>query len=150
MNLQAVSGAGQVVAGTLFQPLVFRVTDSSKPPNNVVGASVVFQSAVTRPLENDSAGNSTTQGTGMPVILSMNQSRVLSDVNGMASFTPSVGPFSPPLEIEVQTSAGATLLLDEMESFPGIGGDSPPIDLVGSEDLAPPRGSPLRPHGDVQ
>ena len=46
MNLQAVSGAGQVVTGTAFQPLTVRVTDSSTPPNPVLGASVVFQSTV--------------------------------------------------------------------------------------------------------
>ncbi len=53
MNLQAVAGAGQVVTGAAFQPLTVRVTDSSTPPNPVLGASVLFQSTVLRPAGND-------------------------------------------------------------------------------------------------
>ncbi len=109
VNLQAVSGAGQVVAGAAFQPLTVRVTDSSTPPNPVLGASVLFQSTVLRPTGNDlvvTPGDPTVTQPGMPVILSASQSTVQSDVNGLASFTPSVGSFTGPLEIEIQVSAG--------------------------------------------
>jgi hypothetical protein len=121
LNLQAVSGAGQVVAGSGFQPLTVRVTDSSTPPNPILGASVVFQSTVLRPSANDFGlvtGTSSTQ-TEMPVILSSTQTSVQSNSNGLASIAPSVGSFTGTLEVEIQISAGAaTTLQDVMESFP--------------------------------
>jgi hypothetical protein len=133
MNLQAVAGAGQVITGPAFQPLTVRVTDSSTPPNPVVGASVLFQSTVLRPMGNDltlTPGDPTVTQTGMPVILSASQSTAQSDGNGLASFVPSVGSFTGPLEIEIQVSAGTTAALqDVMETFPagGSGNPSPPI-----------------------
>jgi len=129
MNLQAVAGAGQVVSGTAFQPLTVRVTDSSTPPNPVLGASVLFQYAVLRPVGNDltlASGDPSVSPTGMTVILSTNQSSVQSDANGLASFVPSVGSFTGTLEIEVQVLAGTTAVLqDVMETFPsGTGGNT--------------------------
>ena len=119
LNLQAVAGAGQVITGTVFQPLTVRVTDSSTPPNPVLGASVLFQSTVMRPAGSgltSAPGDPTTTQTGMPVILSASQSTVLSDVNGLASLIPSGGSFAAPLEIQIQVSAGTTALLqDELE-----------------------------------
>jgi hypothetical protein len=122
MNLQAVAGADQVVTGQAFQPLIVRVTDSSTTPNPVLGATVTFQSAVLRPAGDNPTlipGNPTVPQTGMPVILSASQSNVQSDANGLASFVPSVGSFTGPLEVEIEVSAGTTaVLLDEMETFP--------------------------------
>jgi hypothetical protein len=122
LNLQPVGGAAQIVTGQGFQPLTVRVTDSSTPPNPVLGASVLFQSIVLRPPGNDLTlvtGDTTSTQTGMPVILSASQSSVTSDANGLASFVPSVGPFSGLLEVEIQISAGASAALAEvMESFP--------------------------------
>ena len=119
LNLQAVAGAGQMVTGTAFQPLMVRVTDSSTPPNPVLGASVLFQSTVLRPEGNDltlAPGDPTVTQPGMPVILSASQSTVRSDANGLASLVPSVGSFTGPLEIEIQVSTGTTAVLqDEME-----------------------------------
>jgi hypothetical protein len=119
LNLQAVAGADQVVTGTAFQPLTVRVTDDSTPPNSVLGANVLFQSTVMRPVGNGSApgpGNPTVTETGMPVILSASQSTVQSDVSGMASLVPSAGSFTAPLEIQIQISAGTTAALsDEMQ-----------------------------------
>jgi hypothetical protein len=130
LNLQAVAGAGQVVAGPAFQPLTVRVTDSSTPPNPVLGANVLFQSTVLRPLGNEltlAPGDPTVTQTGMPVILSASQITVQSDVNGLASFAPSVGSFTGPLEIEIQVSAGTTATLqDVMETFPESGGNTSP------------------------
>ncbi len=54
LNLQAVAGESQVVSGTVFQPLEIRVIDSSTPPNPILGANVLFQSTVSRPLGDDS------------------------------------------------------------------------------------------------
>ena len=126
LNLQAVAGAGQVVAGTVFQPLTVRVTDSSTPPNPILGASVVFQSTVMRPVGNGvplPAGDPGGMQTGMPVILSASQITVQSDVNGLASIAPSVGSFNGTLEIQIQVSAGTTAALqDELESVPAASG----------------------------
>ncbi len=122
LNLQAVSGAGQVVSGSGFQPLTVRVTDSSTPPNPVLAASVLFQSTVLRPAGNNLAlatGGSAPAQTGMPLILSTTQSTVQSNSNGLASFTPSVGSFTGTLECEIQVSAGAAASLQVvMESVP--------------------------------
>ncbi|MFZ0773215.1 MAG: IPT/TIG domain-containing protein [Candidatus Sulfotelmatobacter sp.] len=122
LNLQAVAGAGQVATGSAFQPLTVRVTDSSTPPNPVLGASVLFQSTVLRPAGKDLTlvtGDPAVTQTGMLVILSASQSSVTSDANGLASFMPSVGSFTGPLEVEIQVSAGTSAALqDVMESFP--------------------------------
>jgi hypothetical protein len=145
VNLQAVAGAGQVVTGASFQPLIVRVTDSSTPPNPVLGASVLFQSTVLRPMSNDltlTPGDSTATQTAMPVILSTTPTPVQSDVNGLARFVPSVGSFTGPLEIEIQVSAGATAALqDVMETFPAgsSGNTSSPIGSLWYESVPPLR-----------
>ena len=148
LNLQAVAGAGQVVAGAAFQPLMVRVTDFSAPPNAILGASVLFQSTVLRPAGNDltlAPGSSVTQ-TGMPVILSASQSTAQSDINGVASFVPSVGSFTGSLEIQIQVSAGTTAALqDVMETFPAgsSGNTSPPSSSLWHGSV-PARGEPQR------
>jgi hypothetical protein len=115
-NLQLVAGGGQVSTGQAFQPVVVRVTDSASPPDPVIAASVLFQTTVLRPGGDPPAG-----GTGetnpsnpvMPVILSVSQANVSSDLNGLASIVPSGGGFSPPVEVDVAVSAGTSALLDE-------------------------------------
>jgi hypothetical protein len=108
-NLQQVSGAGQVTTGQAFQPIVVRVTDSSPSPNPVIAAPVVFQTTVLRPGGNGS----------MPVILQVTQNSVASNSNGLASIVPSAGTFSPPLEVGVQVSAGASAsITDPLEVLP--------------------------------
>jgi hypothetical protein len=122
LNLQAVSGAGQMVEGPGFQPLTVRVTDSSSPPNPVEAASVLFQSTVLRPSGNNltlSTGDPSNTENEMPNILSSSQISVQSSSNGLASMTPSVGVFTGTLEVEVQISAGTVATLtDVLESFP--------------------------------
>jgi hypothetical protein len=55
----------------------------------------------------------------MPVILSESQTNVLSDANGSASFSPTVGLFTGTLEVEIQISAGVGALLQSvLETFP--------------------------------
>ena len=122
LNLQAVAGAGQVVTGPAFEPLIVRVIDSSTPPNLILGASVLFQSTVLRPAGSDLTlppGDPTAVQTGMPVILSAGQSSVTSDANGLANFVPSVGSFTGVLEVEIQISTGTCAAIEDvMESFP--------------------------------
>lgn len=120
MNLVAVSGAGQVVNGSSFLPLAVRVTDSSTPPNPVMGASVSFQSTLTRPsgsslVFTDPSNNQ----NGMTVILGTSQASVQSDITGLAASIPSTGGFTGPLQIQMQISAGSTAVLQDMlASFP--------------------------------
>ncbi|MGC2258889.1 MAG: IPT/TIG domain-containing protein [Candidatus Sulfotelmatobacter sp.] len=122
LNLQAVAGAAQAITAAPFQPLTVRVTDSSTPPNPVLGADVLFQSAILRPPANDltvTSGDTTVKPTGMPVILAASLSSTTSDANGLANFLPSTGSFSGILEVEIQVSAGTSAgLQDVMESFP--------------------------------
>jgi hypothetical protein len=151
-NLQAVSGAGQVVTGAAFQPLTVRVTDSSTPPNPVLGASVLFQSTMLRPAGSNLTlppGGPIVNPTGTPDILSISQSSAQSDINGLASMMPSMGSYTGPLEIEIQVSAGSTATLqDEMEAFPsGSLGSPPPLASTPLPRDVPARSGPAR---DVQ
>jgi hypothetical protein len=102
------------------------VTDSSTPPNPILGASVQFQATVLRLAGGDLAlapGDPTNTQTGMPVILSASQSSVTSDANGLASFVPTVGSFTGLLEVEIQVSAGISATLEDVEeSFPASTG----------------------------
>ena len=116
LNLQPVAGGGQVSAGQPFQPVVVRVTDSSSPPNPVLAANVTFVTTVVRP------GDEETNPTNpvLPVILSVGQTVVPSDISGLASIVPSGGGFSPPLEVDVGSTAGANAALDDpLELLPG-------------------------------
>jgi hypothetical protein len=121
-HLQPVAGAGQISTDQLFQPVVVRVTDSASPPDPVLGASVAFQTTVLRPGGNTSGGgNGETNPTNpaMPVILQVSQSTLATDVNGLASLTPSSGGFSPPLEVDVTAASGTGAVLDyQLEELP--------------------------------
>ncbi|SPF31603.1 putative lipoprotein [Candidatus Sulfotelmatobacter kueseliae] len=115
-QLEPVAGAGQVSTGQAFQPVVVRVTDSSSPPNPVLAAPVLFQTTVLRPGGSPPAGgNGETNpiNPAMPVILSVTQTNATTDINGLASVTPSSGSFSPPLEVNVAVTAGTTAQLDD-------------------------------------
>jgi hypothetical protein len=143
LNLQAVAGESQVVSGTVFQPLEIRVIDSSTPPNPILGANVLFQSTVSRPLGDDSILLQSDPGaaqTGMNVVLSVTQITLQSDVNGLASFSPSTGSYSGPLEVVVQISAGTVAALQEvMEAYPGSSGmnSSPAVTGTGKRFVSP-------------
>lgn len=123
-NLQTVAGAGQIVAtGTALQPMVVRVVDSSSPPNNVLGASVLFQSTIMRPTGDNPAGGSgetNTGNPGMPVILSQAQATSVTDANGLARFQPSTGSLTGALQVDITVSAGTTATLNYvLEVLPG-------------------------------
>jgi hypothetical protein len=143
LNLQAVAGTGQVITGATFQPWTVRVTDSSTPPNPVLGASVLFQSTVMRPV-NDFTPAGDPDGT--PVILGANESSVQSDANGLASLVPSAGAFTGTVEIEIQASAGTTAVLqNELETVPSASsGNTSPSGLWHGSVPAPSR-APLFP-----
>ena len=131
-NLQPVSGEGQVTTlGQSFQPLVVRAVDNSSPPNPIVGASVTFQTTVMRPT-GDSPGGSGESGSGnpeLPLILSVSQSSVLTDVNGLASLVPATGPFTGPLEVDVAVATGLNAALEcVLEAWPAAQVGSAPIE----------------------
>jgi len=110
-QLQLVAGAGQVSTGQAFQPVIVRVTDSASPPNPVLAAPVLFQTTVMRPggaPPGNGNGETNPTNPAMPVILSVSQSSVTTDINGLASIVPASGSFSPPLEVDVAATAGTT------------------------------------------
>lgn len=114
-NLQPISGGGQVSTGQPFQPIAVRVTDSSSPPNSVLGAPVAFLTTILRPGGTDPVigGGETNSGNpAMPVILNVSETSAVSDINGLASITASGAGFSPPVEVDVAVSAGVSALLD--------------------------------------
>jgi hypothetical protein len=128
-NLQAVSGAGQIVAGTTFQPLVVRVTDFATPPDPILGATVLFQSTVMRPAGNNpiltTQGDPTNTQNDMPILLGISQTSVQSGAGALASIVPSVDPFTGILEVAIQVSAGTSAALqDVMESLPQSDGNT--------------------------
>lgn len=122
-NLQPVAGGGQVSTGQPFQPVVVRVTDSSSPPNAVIGAPVSFQTTILRPGGMSPGGGSGETNSGnpaMPVILQVTQTNATSDGNGLASIVPSGAGFSPPVEVDVMITAGTGSWLDEPQQvLPG-------------------------------
>jgi hypothetical protein len=128
-NLQPVSGSGQISTGQAFQPVIVRVTDSSSPPNAVLGASVSFLTTVLRPGGTSSSGGGGETNPGnpaMPVILKVSQSSAITDTNGLASMVPSGSGFRAPLEVDVGVTAGASGWLDyPLEVFPApVSGNS--------------------------
>ncbi len=121
LNLEPVAGAGQISDDQGFQPLVVRVVDSASPPHPVLAAPVVFLTTVLRPggaPTGASGGETNPINPAMPVVLSVSQSSVTSDINGLASITPSSGGFSPPLEVDVDVTAGAASLNDPLQLLP--------------------------------
>jgi hypothetical protein len=123
LSLWPVAGAAQaIVLGQTFQPVIVRVTDSASPPDSVLGAVVTFQTTVMRLAGSTSAAGSGGDNGGapaVPVILSVTQTSVQSDANGMARLTPSTGGFSGPLEIQVSATAGTSAALQNvLQAFP--------------------------------
>ena len=88
LQVQAVAGTLQIVpAGQSFQPVMVRVTDSSSPPNPVLGSSVLFLSYVGRLPQNQPivwAGESSISQPITPIVVGKSQSTVQSHINGLA------------------------------------------------------------------
>jgi hypothetical protein len=101
--------------------------DAASPPHSVTGAAVAFQTTVLRPqgtTTTNGVGETNPTNSGMPVILSVSASTVASDVNGLATITPSSAGFSPPLDVDVAISAGANAALnDALQLFPSTTSD---------------------------
>jgi hypothetical protein len=124
-NLQSVAGESQIIPqGQSFQPIIVRVTDSSSPPNPVLGATVTFENIVERPASDSPAGTTdeTNQGNPvMPNILSVSKSRAKSDINGLASIIASTGSFNGTLAVDVLVTAGASAMLKyTLEVLPAV------------------------------
>ncbi len=135
LQLLPVAGGGQVSSGAAFQPVIVRVTDSSSPPNPVLGAAVTFLTTVLRPggtAPGDGGGETKSGNPAMPVVLKVTQSSAASDVNGLANIVPSSSGFSGPLEVDVAVTAGINASLDYplqivVPSVATSGSMSPPI-----------------------
>ena len=113
--LQQVSGAGQISTGQPFQPVVVRVTNSASSANPVLAAPVTFLTTVLRPggvAPGTGSGETNPGNPAMPVILQVTQSNATTDVNGLASVSPSSSGFSAPVEVDVAVSAGVGAFLD--------------------------------------
>jgi hypothetical protein len=127
-KLEAVSGTSQAVPyGQSFQPLVMRVTDGSAADNPVMGANVTFVTTLERnpqgpgegpgnPPQEDSKGRAQ---DSMPVILGTSQAQVVTDQNGQAAITPSVGSLGA-CDVFVSVSAGGANAQFELESVDPI------------------------------
>ena len=121
LRLQAVAGDLQfITVGPAFQPVTVQVTDTSAPPDPVLGVSVMFQSLLGRtnndvPLE--SGGDTKITRNQMPIILGTSQASVTSDVNGFASMQPSTGGFPGALAILGTVTAGSGNLPFQLQSL---------------------------------
>ena len=121
IRLQAVAGDLQLLTlGTAFQPVTVRVTDTSAPPDPVVGAGVLFQSLLGR-TNNDApivlGGDTSFTRDSMQIILGTSQVSVPSDANGLASMQPSTGGFQGALAILGMATAGPANLPFELQSL---------------------------------
>lgn len=121
LRLQSVAGHPQVVTvGQPFQLVVVRVTDTSVPPNPVLGANVLFQSLLGR-TNNDApivvGGDTEFTRDSMQIVLGTTQVVVPSDANGLASTQPSTGGFQGALAILGMATAGPASLPFELQSL---------------------------------
>jgi hypothetical protein len=121
LRLQTVAGDLQLITvGPAFQPVTIRVTDTSTPPDSVLGVSVLFQSLLGRTTNNApivSGGDTTITRDPMPIILGMSQAFVTSDANGLASIQPSTGGFLGALAILGTVTAGPGSLPFQLQSL---------------------------------
>ncbi len=121
LRLQAVAGDLQLITvGPPFQPITVQITDSSVPPNPVLGASVLFQSLLGRtnnaaPIVSGGDTNITTNP--LPILLGTSQTSVVSDLNGMASMQPSTGSFQGALAILGTVTAGSGTMPFQLQSL---------------------------------
>jgi len=121
LRLQAVAGDLQLITvGPPFQPVIVQITDSSVPPNPVLGASVLFQSLLGRtnngvPIV--SGGDTNITNNPLPILLGTSQTSVVSDLNGMASMQPSTGSFQGALAILGTVTSGNGTMPFQLQSL---------------------------------
>ncbi len=121
LRLQAVAGDLQLITvGSAFQPITVQVTDTSTPPDPVLGASVVFQSLLGR-TNNDtpivSGGDTTITRNPMPIILGTSQAALVSNANGLATMQPSTEGFQGAIAILGTVTAGPASLPFQLQSL---------------------------------
>jgi hypothetical protein len=121
LRLQAVAGDLQLITvGPPFQPITVRVTDTSVPPDPVLGVSVLLQSLIGRTNNNApivTGGDTIITRDKMPIILGMSQASVVSDANGLATMQPSTGGFTGALAILGAVTAGSGSLPFQLQSL---------------------------------
>ena len=121
IRLQAVAGDLQLMTlGTAFQPVTVRVTDTSTPPDPVLGVGVLFQSLLGRTNNNAPivlGGDTKFTRNSMQIILGTTQVSATSDANGLASVQPSTGGFQGALAILGIAAAGSGSLPFELQSL---------------------------------
>lgn len=114
LQLQAVAGTLQILApATAFQPIIIRVTDSSVPPNPVLGAGVLFVSYVGRLGQSQTiiwAGEAGISQPSMPVIIAKSQTTVQSDINGLATVPISTQGVSGSVAVVGTATAGNSIV----------------------------------------
>jgi hypothetical protein len=121
LQLQAVAGDVQLITvGPAFQPVTVRVTDTSVPPNPVLGVGVLFQSLLGR-TNNDApivaGGDTIITRNPMPIILGTAQASISTDANGLASMQPSTGGFQGALAILGTVMAGPGSMPFQLQSL---------------------------------
>jgi hypothetical protein len=121
LRLQPIAGNPQVIlVGETLQPVVVQVTDTSSPPNPVLGASVLFQALIGRASHGAtivSGGDTEFTRNSMPIILGTWQVSVPTNANGLASVQPSTGGFQGALAFLGTVTAGAGNLPFELQSL---------------------------------
>lgn len=124
MQIQPVSGVLQVApAGQRFQPVIVRVTDMSSPPNPVTGAAIAFLYVVERSGDNSgsqSGGDTNIGPPPDPIILYSSQGAAVSDVNGLAGFTPGTGGFTGALAVVGSAATGNANIAFDLQWLPPI------------------------------
>lgn len=124
LQLQPVAGSPQLLpAQQAFQPVVVRVTDSSAPPNPVLGASVVFQYTGERAGGDStiiSAGDTNIYNDPNPLILFSGQSVAQSDVNGLANWLPSTAGYDGDVAILGTATAGTQQVQFALQALPPL------------------------------
>ena len=120
-QVQAVAGTLQIVpAGQSFQPVIVRVSDSSSPPNPVLGSSVLFLSYVGRLPQNQPivwAGEASISQPVTPVIVSKSRTTVQSDINGLASIPLSTLGISGNVAVVGSATAGTSTVQYEAQQL---------------------------------
>jgi hypothetical protein len=121
LRLEAISGGTQAsTVGQNFQPVIVRATDSSIPPNPVLGALVSFQEVVFRLAPTPpviSIGGIVINPNPAPVIIASSHGSLLSDRSGLVNIQPSTGGAQGAVEIQGSASAGAGSVPFQLQSF---------------------------------
>jgi hypothetical protein len=125
IGMENVSGSQQAIwVGQSFQPLWVRVTDSSNPPNPVLGASVTVQGMMFLPSNDElveNSGESASSNHAMMVLLGSSQRTLVSDGNGLVSMIPTNGGLYRPMDLELVLTTGTSAALRfDLQQLPGM------------------------------